>query len=139
MAEHRAADGTVEISADGITYTAIGNVISQRVTPSAASVAVNNMDSIHAQNRHSKNDTSWTFDYHRDNSDSGQGLIETAQSGQGSDTYYYMRFREGVGTGFRQWFGQVVIESREFSGQDGEYVRYTCSGKFYTAPTESDQ
>lgn len=139
VTSHRASDGTVEISSDGITYTAIGNVVSFEWTPEEETTTVTNQDTDWVATRHSKSKVSWNFDFIADNTDSGQGLIFTAAAGQKNDTYYYMRFRTGVGSGFEECFGQVVITSVPRTNTDGEHVKKRCSGVSYESMTIQDQ
>lgn len=136
---HRSSDGTAEISADGITYTAIGNVIVHEWTEEESTTDVTNQDTDWVATRHSKSKVSGNIEFHRDNSDPGQGLIETALAGQKNNTYYYLRLREGVGSGFRQCYGQVVLESLSRVMQDGEHVKQRLPFVSHESMTIEDQ
>lgn len=140
MSEIRFDDAEVALSSDGITYTAVEQVEGFEFDDGAETTRVDNADSTAAQPRHSKDAYSFSFDYVVDNPPgSGQDLIFTAKAGQKNGTYYYLRGRDATGSGQKQIYGQVVIESNRVTGRTGEYLRRTCTGKFITEPTIGDQ
>ena len=98
MAEQKSSDATIEISSDGITYTAISQVESHDYDLSASDVMINNYDQTHEQARHGLDSTAFSFSYVKDEADSGQDLLATAYAGQASATYYYLRIRENAGS-----------------------------------------
>lgn len=139
MAIQKSSDATIEISSDGISYTAISQVESHDTDKAATNVMINNYDQTSEQPRHGLDSFTFSFAYVKDETDSGQDLIETARAGQAAGTYYYLRIRENSGSGNEEILGQVLIESNRQTGRAGDYNRMTCAGRWITAPTVQNQ
>lgn len=136
MARGHGKDGTAEISSDGVTYTVIGNVTEWNIDPSnaAAESTVMGAESVYRKRGHS----SWSgsINYDVDPADAGQDIVKTAFA---SDTNYYFRFRQVVGAGNEQWYGQFVINSQSVRGSATDFGKATLSLSSDGAITVGDQ
>lgn len=137
MAKGHGKDGSAEISADGVTYTVLGEVTEWNCDPSKdlAESKTMSQDSVDRAAGHRSWSASISYDVNP--TDAGQDLLKTAQA---SDTPYYFRFRQVVGAGNEQWFGQFHIGSGpSVRGSATDYGKGTVSLSSTGTITNNDQ
>lgn len=135
MAVGHGKDGSVEISANGSSWTTIGLTTEFSIEPSndVAESKVQGAESVTRRRGHS----SWSANvsYDVDNTDAGQDIIKTAFA---SDTNYHFRFRPISGSG-EQFYGQFVISNRPVRGVATDLNRGTLALMSDGAITNDDQ
>lgn len=116
MAKYHGKDGTVEISANGSSWTVIGNITQASYDPAPDVAESKTMSSDFAERAKGHKSYSASFSFDHDASDAGQVILATALQ---SDTSYYYRFRPISGSG-EQCFGQWIDTgaSRAMSATD---------------------
>lgn len=136
MARGHGKDGTVEISANGSSWTAIGNMTEWNIEPTndVAESKVAGAENVYRRRGHS----SWSgsFSYDVDPADAGQDILKTAFA---SDTNYYFRFRQYVGAGNEQWYGQFVISANPVRSSATDFGKGSVSVSSDGAITNDDQ
>jgi len=101
MAKKVSRDGTLELSADGVTYTAIGNILSVGYPKSTEEHDATDYDSgEYTESEKGHSSMSLSVSLNTNEADGGQALLPTAQD---SDAAYYWRFRPTAGSGFKEY------------------------------------
>lgn len=134
MAKQVSRDGTIEVSSNGSSYTAIGNVTSITYDHSVDTHDATDYDSgefDETQKGHER--MTLQVNFNTNESDAGQGMLPAARAATSSP--YWFRFRPTVGSGVNDEFifrGRVT----SYKPADGT-LRDILKGSFSVSSTGS--